>query len=99
MLLDRKQSSLTNGPQKNWLAIPDEKVFPGKPYTLRIFVDHSVLTIFAPSGRVLTARIYPSLVESIGVQLVSAEAATTFNLTAWPLVSPPQAEVLAQIYI
>jgi hypothetical protein len=38
-------------------AIPAEAVPPaGTPYVLRVFVDHSVVTVFTPSGKALTSR-------------------------------------------
>jgi sucrose-6-phosphate hydrolase SacC (GH32 family) len=91
VFVDRSKSSVARV-AKNSVTIPNEVVTVGVPYTLRIFVDHSVLTVFAPSGKVLTTRIYPSAA-SVDVQLASVAAPTTFDVTAWGFAPPASAHV------
>lgn len=91
--VDRSHSS-TARVAKNSMVIPNEAVTAGVPYKLRIYVDHSVLTVFAPSGKVLTTRVYPSET-SVDVQLASVAAPTTFDVTAWGLAPPSSAAAVA----
>jgi len=59
---------------------------PGEPLRLRIFIDHSILEVFANRRQCLTQRIYPSREDSLGVSLFSAEGPVTVNsLTAWTM--------------
>ena len=90
VLIDRLASCASCRAYRNAMVIPGEHAPPaaggggGRPYVLRIFVDHSVVTVFAPSGKVLTARVYPGA-DSLGVWLVGGGAATGFNVTAWSM--------------
>ena len=62
---------------------------PGEPVTLHIFLDRSVLELFADEGRTLmTSRIYPTLADSLGVALFShGGAARLLALDIWTLRS------------
>jgi beta-fructofuranosidase len=66
--LDRSQSSLDSLAKreilKGELALAD-----GEDLTLRIFLDYSVVEIFANSRACLTGRIYPSRRDSRGLAL------------------------------
>jgi sucrose-6-phosphate hydrolase SacC (GH32 family) len=53
---------------------------------LQVFVDHSVVEMFSCDGLNTAAfRVYPTLIDSVGVSMVSMNANTTFNLDAWML--------------
>ncbi|MBW7882723.1 MAG: glycoside hydrolase family 32 protein [Caldilineaceae bacterium] len=60
---------------------------PGAPVTLHIFLDRSVVEIFAGAGRTAMAgRIYPTLADSLGVALFShGGAAVLESLDIWTL--------------
>jgi len=51
--------------------------------TLRVLVDHSMLEVFA-DGVPLTARVYPSRADAVGVR-VRVEGQASANLTIWQM--------------
>ena len=56
----------------------------GQPVELRVFVDRSVVEVFADGRQYLTKRIYPASPTSMGVQLYArGGAATMRSLDAW----------------
>jgi beta-fructofuranosidase len=46
----------------------------GERLKLRVFVDKSVVEVFANSRQAVMRRIYPSRADSVGVSLISTEA-------------------------
>ncbi len=44
---------------------------PGEPLQLRVFLDRSVLEVFANGRQCLTQRIYPTRADSLGIKLFS----------------------------
>ena len=80
VVVDRSASCAACPASKSTLSIVGEPVGQG-PVRLRVFVDHSVVTVFTASGRALTARVYPDA-GSLGVWLVGGGV---FNVTAWSL--------------
>jgi len=63
-------------------------LLPGEPLRLRIFVDHSVLEVFANDTVSLTTRVYPTRDNSIGVALLADRpGARLLQLDAWPMAS------------
>ena len=59
---------------------------PGELLTLRIFLDRSVLEVFANSRQCVTQRIYPTRPDSTGVCLFARGGkARVRSLQAWPL--------------
>lgn len=68
--IDTTKSGLANSP-KSVEAGPLE-LKPGEPLKLRIFLDKSVVEVFANDGRqAVVRRIYPSRPDSVGIQLFS----------------------------
>ncbi len=56
----------------------------GERLKLRVFVDRSVVEVFANSRQAIARRVYPSRPESVGVRLfASAGAARLHTLEAW----------------
>jgi hypothetical protein len=54
--------------------------------TFDVFIDHSVVEVYAEDGDVaITSRIYPTLPDSIGVELFADNASALFQLTAWQM--------------
>lgn len=61
----------------------------GEPLRLRVFLDKSMLEVFANRRQCVTQRLYPSRPDSTGLALFSRGGATQVRaLTAWPLASP-----------
>lgn len=79
LVVDRRKSS-TARVARNPVFVPTGGVAWGQPLQIRIFVDHSVLTVFV-AGKVLTTRVYPDA-SSTGVQLTSSSGAE-FDVRAW----------------
>jgi len=59
---------------------------PGEPLHLRVFLDHSVLEVFANGRQALTHRIYPTRRDSVGVRLFArGGSARVTVLDAWDM--------------
>ncbi|MDE2691695.1 MAG: glycoside hydrolase family 32 protein [Acidobacteriota bacterium] len=59
---------------------------PGKRLKLRVFVDKSVVEVFANGRQAIARRIYPSRPDSIGVRVFSAAGdARVHSLKAWKI--------------
>ncbi len=86
LTVDTTRSSLHPGP-KTIEAGPLE-VARGEPLTLRVFVDKSVVEVFANGGRqAVMRRIYPSRPDSLGVAVFTrGGAATVKSLDAWEMM-------------
>jgi len=83
--VDTSKSSLTAGP-KSVEAGPFE-LKPSEPLRLRIFVDKSVVEVFANGRQAVMRRIYPSRPNSVGMALFSTGgAARVTSLKAWEMM-------------
>ena len=61
---------------------------PGEPLRLRIFLDHSMLEVFANNRQCLTQRLWPTRDDAIGVSLFSNGSKTTVrSLEAWEMAA------------
>lgn len=59
---------------------------PGEPLRLRIFLDHSIMEIFANGRQCLTQRIYPTRSDSNGIVFFSSGgSALVRRLEAWQM--------------
>jgi beta-fructofuranosidase len=57
---------------------------PGEPLKLRVFVDKSVVEIYANDRQAICRRVYPTRPDSVGVSLFAAGgAATARQVKAW----------------
>ena len=84
LAVDTKASSLGEGP-KSVEAGPFE-LAPGEPLQLRVFLDRSVVEVFANDRQAVMRRIYPTLEESQGVTLFSrGGAARVRSVEAWEM--------------
>ena len=55
---------------------------------LRIFLDKSILEVYANGRQCVTQRIYPTRTDSLGVALFSRQGTTTVrSLDAWDLAA------------
>ena len=86
VVVDRSHSS-TARVARQTVAMPSDAPARSRSYTLRVFVDHSVVTVFSTSGKVLTTRVYPSP-ESTSVLLESTGTKSVFHVSAWGLSQP-----------
>ena len=84
--VDTTQSSLIEGP-KVVEAAPFE-LKPGEPLKLRVFIDKSVVEVFANDGRqAIGRRIYPSRKDSLGVALFShGDSVKAPSVEAWEMM-------------
>jgi len=83
--IDTRESSLGEGP-KRVEAAPFE-LKEGETLKLRIFVDKSVVEVFANDRQALVRRIYPTRKDSVGVELFSIGGTTNIpRLDAWDMM-------------
>ena len=62
------------------------EIAAGERLKLRIFLDRSMLEVFANSRQCVTQRIYPTRSDSVGVTLFSrGGGATVHQLDAWQM--------------
>ncbi|MFC7202895.1 GH32 C-terminal domain-containing protein [Haloferax namakaokahaiae] len=80
--VDREHSSRHHGVEKEPRLLPVE----GDSVTLRVFVDCSIIEVFADEERCLTTRAYPVRSDADGVSVSAAgESATVHSFDAWEL--------------
>lgn len=66
-------------------AAPFE-LLPGEPLRLRVFLDRSVLEVYANGRQCITQRIYPSRADSLGVALITRGGSVKVkSLDAWDI--------------
>jgi beta-fructofuranosidase len=83
--VDTTSSSLTEGP-KSVEAGPLE-LGADEPLRLRVFVDKSVVEVFANGRQAVMRRVYPSREDSVGVTLFSnGGPASVTTLQAWDMM-------------
>jgi len=83
--VDTRQSSLADSPKG--IEAGPFALKEGEPLRLRVFVDKSVVEVFANGRQAVMRRVYPSRDDSLGVSLfaVGGPAAVT-KLEAWDLM-------------
>jgi beta-fructofuranosidase len=60
---------------------------PGEPLKLRVFVDKSVVEVFANDRQAIARHIYPARADSVGVRLFSnGSAAKVPTVEAWEMM-------------
>jgi sucrose-6-phosphate hydrolase SacC (GH32 family) len=74
---------------ENLLVTAQEAPFElkaGEPLRLRIFVDRTILEVFANDRQCMTQRIYPTRPDSVGVSLFSRDGKAAFtSVRAWDM--------------
>ena len=81
-----KVDTRRSGPDDTPKAVEEApfELKPGERLKLRVFVDKSVVEVFANSRQAIARRIYPSRQDSIGIQLFSVGADVhVHSLEAW----------------
>lgn len=71
LAIDRQRASLDLATQRDTCGT-SVAVAEGEPVRLQVFVDHSVVEVFANGHACLTSRIYPSRSDSLGVEVFAA---------------------------
>ncbi len=86
--VDRRRSTLLqDGGISNDIQEGEFEVFPGETLRLRVFVDCSVIEVFANDFACITSRIYPSRSDSIGVGVFARGQARVKSIDVWRLSS------------
>jgi sucrose-6-phosphate hydrolase SacC (GH32 family) len=86
--IERGKSSLSDKPHKSNL-IGRIEIRKGQKLKLHIYVDHSVIEVFANGQACISTRIYPTREDSVNVSVFALyEAAVTLNqLDVWEMKS------------
>lgn len=85
LLIERVRSSLSDRVGR-WNVIGEHPLGDGEFLELRIFVDQSILTVFANERTVMTTRIYPTREDATSIDVrASGGTARILALDAWPL--------------
>ncbi|AUX08573.1 beta-fructofuranosidase [Halalkaliarchaeum desulfuricum] len=93
--IDREDASLDPGANATPQSVGVEDL--ESPLDVRIFVDGSVVELFAGGRRALTGRIYPTRHDSTGVAAYASDGSGSVDATvwdmggAWPAVTEPSA--------
>ncbi len=83
--VDTRKSSLGDGPKK--VEAGPFELKANEPLKLRVFVDKSVVEVFANDRQGVTRRIYPTRADSVGVVLFSSGGSTKVRrLDAWDMM-------------
>jgi beta-fructofuranosidase len=88
IFVDRSQSSLSNQVHKTILK-STLKIEKGELLNIHIFVDHSIIEVFANNNVCISTRIYPTLEDSKNVSLENSQGneLNIQNLRLWKMNS------------
>lgn len=88
LVIERDASSLSLDVERNERTAP-VTLAPEEPLKLHVFLDHSVIEVFANDGRTcLASRVYPLRPDSLGVGLFAREGSVKAkSLDVWALDS------------
>lgn len=85
--VDRQSSSLSPDAHRGVSSGPLQ-IEPGEPLRLRVFVDGSVVEVFANDRIVITSRIYPTRADSTGIEVFAEGGDVTVeSLDVWEMKS------------
>ena len=88
LYVDRQRSTLGYGEAECQRFIALLPVEADGTVRLRVFLDCSVLEVFASSGACLTSRIYPSRADSLGLDLFATDGSAWLeSLDVWAIDS------------
>jgi beta-fructofuranosidase len=86
LVIDRERSSLDPGTVRDVRSTP-LRLPPDGVLALRVFLDGSVIEVFANDRVCLTSRVYPTLEDSRGVRpFANGAAAELRSLDAWDML-------------
>ncbi|MDI7274800.1 MAG: glycoside hydrolase family 32 protein [Anaerolineae bacterium] len=86
LAIDRRRSSLEGEAARDVREAP-LALAEGEPLELRIFLDGSVLEVFAGHGVYIAGRIYPGRADSLGVALFAEGGPARASLDVWEMES------------
>jgi beta-fructofuranosidase len=87
LIIDRQHSSLDPSVQREEHGAR-LGLTSGEALRLQVFVDHSVIEVFANGHTTLTSRIYPTRSDSLGVELVAqGGSAQLSSLDIWEMAA------------
>jgi beta-fructofuranosidase len=87
LIVDRRQSSLDPATDKT-LEVAPFTLAAGESLKLHIYIDHSVLEVFADSRVCLTSRIYPTRPDSSGISPIAFDGRVGLkSLDIWTIKS------------
>ncbi|HZG69540.1 MAG TPA: GH32 C-terminal domain-containing protein, partial [Herpetosiphonaceae bacterium] len=87
LVLNRERSSTDESAERSAHSAPLE-LAPGEPLVLRVFLDRSVIEVFANERVTLTSRVYPAGAQSAGITpLVRGGTAKLRELDLWQIRS------------
>lgn len=85
LIVDRTHASLDPTTDRN-LHVAPLTLVPDEPLRLHVFLDRSVLEVFANERVSITSRIYPTRADSLGVALLAERGeARLLSLDAWQI--------------
>ncbi|MHB9024492.1 MAG: glycoside hydrolase family 32 protein [Armatimonadota bacterium] len=83
--IDTRQSSLGEGPKV--VEAAPFALRPNEPLHLRVFIDKSIIEVFANDRQAVARRIYPTRPDSVGVTLFAQGGEVTVpRLHAWEIM-------------
>ncbi len=85
LTLDAQGSSLGPETEPETVSVRHERA--SSTLHLRVFVDRSVIEVFADHKTCVTGRVYPTLPESCGVGLECLNGSVDLNVTLWRMRS------------
>ncbi len=87
LTVDRQRSSLDPATPRDTREAGLE-LGHAEPLRLQVFVDHSVIEVFANGQVCLTSRVYPTRPDSLGVELFASGGSAQVNeLDVWKMAS------------
>jgi beta-fructofuranosidase len=87
LTIDRAKSSLSASVQHTPLSAP-LKLADGELLQLRVFIDHSIIEVFANGRACVVGRMYPTRDDSNGINLVAHNGQGALcSLDAWTIAS------------
>jgi fructan beta-fructosidase len=88
LLIDRQRSSLRDDVERDIRSGP-LRLAPGESLFLHIFLDCSVIEVFANDRLCMSSRIYPSREDSLGVGVFASGGNARIKvLDVWEMGSP-----------
>jgi len=86
LVVDTRQSSLDADVARERCTAP-LRLAPGEPLQLRLFLDRSVLEVFANGRLCLAVRLYPTRADSLRLGLISQGGVRLETLDIWRLAT------------
>jgi beta-fructofuranosidase len=87
LVIERQRSSLAAATQREEHGVR-LGLAAAEPLRLRVFVDHSVIEVFANGHTCLASRVYPTRPDSLGVEVFASGASAHLSaLDVWQMAS------------